>query len=347
AAPKDAVFVVRLAGTESDLLRAPIGELPQRFSLQLPDAEEGDFALQWSVQCGDTTVLQREQGLSLVARRDARLQALTAKDDANEDRDDLEGLTLQSLVRLLRGMTKERREEAVLPGARLLREAEAIAALDREQHYYSGATEGQFWLRVKTAAGSEHVRLCVPAASNDATKVPLVLALHGAGGSENLFCDGYGNGAVVRLCQERSWFLCAPRSSGLTGVDLPALVDALAERFPIDRTKVLLIGHSMGAMQSIAQSMRAPSRFRAVAALGGGGSVRKNADLRDLPFFVAAGERDFGRGGALSLSQQLQKAGCTTTWREYQDVEHLAIVQVALPDVFAFFDRALEAARAR
>jgi pimeloyl-ACP methyl ester carboxylesterase len=346
-APTDAVLVLRVVGHDAELARLAIGELPQTVALPLAGLSAGDLTLQWSVQRGATVLQVREQGISLVTARDQRLKALEQSADATEDRTDLEGHTLMRLVRTLRGMTKDHSEETILPGARLLAEAESLAKLEANARHYAATASGQYWLCVPTEKGAVHVRLCLPANSTAGDLAPLVLALHGAGGSENLFCDGYGDGATVRQCAERGWILCAPRSSGMTGVELPALIDALAERFPVDRDRVVLIGHSMGAMQAIAQATRAPDRFAAVAALGGGGSVRAGAKLERLPFFVGAGERDFGRNGAYSLSQQLAKVEAKTTWREYADVEHLAVVQVALPDVFAFFDRSLEAARAR
>jgi pimeloyl-ACP methyl ester carboxylesterase len=127
------------------------------------------------------------------------------------------------------------------------------------------------------------------------------------------------------------------------GADLPALVDALAARWPIDVERVLVVGHSMGAGAAMAAAGRTPSRFRAVAALGGGGAVPKAAAAKELPFFVGVGERDFARAGALRLHEGMLAGGIPSTLREYAAVEHLAIVQIALPDVFAFFEGALAA----
>jgi predicted peptidase len=94
----------------------------------------------------------------------------------------------------------------------------------------------------------------------------------------------------------------------------------------------------MGAMATVTSVMKSPNRFAAVAPISGGGGVRKSEALAKLPFFVAAGGTDFGKSGSEALHQQLVKAGVTSTYHEYPDVEHLAVVQIALPEVFAFFD---------
>jgi acetyl esterase/lipase len=92
----------------------------------------------------------------------------------------------------------------------------------------------------------------------------------------------------------------------------------------------------------VASAVKAPQRFRAVAPLGGGGTAR-GTGLASLPFLVGVGTRDFALQGARGLHERLTALGAPSTLREYPDVEHLAIVQVALPDVFAFFERSLEA----
>jgi acetyl esterase/lipase len=57
-----------------------------------------------------------------------------------------------------------------------------------------------------------------------------------------------------------------------------------------------------------------------------------------VPWFVAAGEHDFGKRGADALAKQLTAAGSMVTYREIPDVEHMVIVQAALDQVFSFLD---------
>lgn len=89
-------------------------------------------------------------------------------------------------------------------------------------------------------------------------------------------------------------------------------------------------------MQSIAAIVAKDSNYRAVAALGGGGRVPKDSRLA-LPSFVGVGSRDFARGNAVQLHAALRRAGSESELREYPEVEHLTVVQVATPDVVAFF----------
>ncbi|MFO0926855.1 MAG: hypothetical protein U0736_07405 [Gemmataceae bacterium] len=63
--------------------------------------------------------------------------------------------------------------------------------------------------------------------------------------------------------------------------------------------------------------------------------------LKTVQFFVGVGERDFALGGARTLHQAYSSSrGEPGPGGTYPDVEHLTVVQHALPDVFAFFDSA-------
>jgi predicted peptidase len=167
----------------------------------------------------------------------------------------------------------------------------------------------------------------------------LVIALHGAGGSENMFFDSYGHGAIVELCRKRGWLLLAPRAEGgTTAASLAEMIESLSALYPVDRKHVFLVGHSMGAMQGVGHINRKPELFAGAALISGGGNL--TAGTKNLPIFVGVGADDF----AITMSRQLQsglkKAQVETSeYHEYTDCEHLFAVQDALPDIFAFFDK--------
>ena len=181
------------------------------------------------------------------------------------------------------------------------------------------------------------MRLRAPA---DATgPLPVLFLHHGAGGSENMFFDTCGAGRAATLGVERGWLVVAPRQ-GLFGLplDVAAMLDVLGDSFDIDRTRVFLVGHSMGAGQVAKQVGLHPEGVAAAVALGGGAAAPAGEKAKQVPWFVAAGAADFGRPGAAALAKRLEAAGATVDFRDYPDVEHMVIVQAALDDVFQFLD---------
>ena len=116
------------------------------------------------------------------------------------------------------------------------------------------------------------------------------------------------------------------------------ILDQLAKRYPIDMKRVFVVGHSMGAMQTVELVQKHPGKFAAVAVLGAGGTVRDAKAFADLPIFIGIGEKDtLMLNAARGLNKSL---GGTKklTYKEYPDIEHMVIVRESLPDVFALFE---------
>lgn len=319
-------------------IEVAIAELPQAIQVPLKEIKEGDQHLHIEIVVDGQVAAQSWVGLSAVKDLTSRLKGLKATVAGLNKKDTgLEQETLRELVPLLEALAAKTTKETDYPAARLLAEAEQVAeAIKAGKPYYGGERAGQYWLRVPAGKSAASVRILVPENAKTDKALPLVIAMHGAGGSENLFFEGYGAGYIVELCKQRGWLLVAPRSGGPATSDL---VDSLAKRYPVDKSKVFVVGHSMGAAGAVSAVMQTPDRFAAVAALGGGGAVKAKADIKKLPFFVGVGSKDFARLTAKNLGDSLKKAGAPVEFREYPGVEHLVIVREALPDVFALFDK--------
>ena len=107
--------------------------------------------------------------------------------------------TLHALGELLALLAERHTLETDYPAARLLAEAEALAqAIAAKERFYGPPRTGQFWLSLVIDGGTAPVRVFVPDAVKAGKPVPLVVALHGAGGTENLFFDAYGNGKIFQ-----------------------------------------------------------------------------------------------------------------------------------------------------
>lgn len=213
--------------------------------------------------------------------------------------------------------------------------------------YFTLDRPGDHWLSIPTGEKGKTItpcRLFVPEKLDAKKPVPLVVAMHGAGGSENMFFESYGAGRIVKLCKDRGWLLLSPRAGlgfGLTPAPpVVDIVDQLAKWYPVDEKRVFILGHSMGSSMAFDAVQKEPGKFAAVACLGGGGSVRKAEAVADLPVFIGVGDKDFALKTAKALQANLEKAKAkNVTFKEYPDVEHLVIVREALGDVFDLFDR--------
>jgi predicted esterase len=322
-----------------------IQQLPDNYvlQLQLDQVPEGDYRLRVEVLVAGKVVAGEEQTVSFAATLGKRLTALAQGVRALPNKNQsVEGESVKELESLLADLGAGETLETDYPAARLLAEAEsALAAVQAGKTYYGGDKTGQFWLALPVEKGSIPARLFVPEEANQGKPLPVVVALHGVGTTENMFFEAYGRGQIVELCRKRGWLLVSPRSpSFVFRSPVAEIVDALAGRYPVDKSKVFVIGHSMGAAQAVAAVQETPDRIAAVAALGGSGRVNGGGKIKEVPFFVGVGENDFALEGSRQLAKNLRKDGVATVdFHEYPGIEHVTIVQMALAEVFAFYDR--------
>lgn len=321
-------------------LALTIQRLPLNEKLPLKNLVDGDYTLRSEILLNGKLLASSEQTLSAAAKLQTRLDRLSQSINALKQIS-TDSESARALQKLLDQLAQKQVPETNLPAARLLAETEAVLQrVGLGQSFYGQRKVGQFWLALALASGTVPARLLAPAAVQTGKRLPLIIAMHGAGGSENLFFDGYGAGKIVNMAEPRGWLVVSPRgTSGFTPQRASEIIDAVDKLYPVDRQRVFLIGHSMGAAQVIASAQATPGRFAGVAALGGGGLVKDTDVMAEIPFLIAIGKEDFAYPNARKLAYELKKAGTKSVrFKEYADIEHMVIVQEALPDVFAFFD---------
>jgi predicted esterase len=341
-APKAPVLRARIGNGKA--VEAPLASLPATVKVPIkdvPGTPSADFKLTAEIRSEDKVLATQVVSVARVERLAERVAAVKkAAKAVPSPPETIEQATLVHLASLLDELTRGNVPETDYPGSRLVFGGERLAQV--KEPYYIPSRPGEFWLAIPTGKTSSITRIRIPPKLDPAKPVPIVFALHGLGGSENIYFDGYGNGLVPKLASERGWLVVGTRVSGPLGggaaPDVPAILDALAKRYPIDPKRVFLIGHSTGAAHAVAMAQQNPGRFAAVAALGGGGRIPKPEALKGVAFFVGCGSQDFALQSAKALHQALEGAKVAVTFREYETAEHMLIVREAAADVFKFFD---------
>ena len=190
--------------------------------------------------------------------------------------------------------------------------------------------QGDFWIRLRGSTAFP-VRIYVP--NTKATKLPVVIALHGMGGDENMFLEAYGAGLIRRLAIPKGYLLVSPRTEAFSGSqeNVRALLTFLEKAFVIDKERIFLVGHSMGAGAAITVASRTPELFAGVVAIAGVRSF--SPDQSFPPVMFVAGELD-----AIASPAQMRRvfdsakaAGAATEFKVYEGLGHTMVVAAALP----------------
>ncbi|MDW8166891.1 MAG: alpha/beta fold hydrolase [Acidobacteriota bacterium] len=301
---------------------------------------QGEYAIQLRVIEGTTVHREWREPLSLVPRAASRLRALEAQLPSFQGRvNDFEWHSVRHWLQIVSETLAGATPETNYPIGRLLVEAEQAIAQWQQGRRWWANQPGDHWVSARYNEAVHYFRLFVPSTTSSEPR-PLVIALHGAGGNEHLFFEGYGLGRVLTEAARRGWYVLAPRAGNRLDHVWAALELAYAH-LNVDRNRVLLIGHSMGGFQTFAAALQRPTAFAGIAVYAAGSNASLTP-LRDKPMFLAVGAQEsaFLRATVQNTREALQRLDpCCFQYKEYAPCEHLMIVREALPDSFAFLER--------
>ena len=174
--------------------------------------------------------------------------------------------------------------------------------------------------------------LYVPETWHGTGSMPLVVALHGGHGHGRDFLWSW-----LREARARGVLVVAPtsreRTWSLMGDDVDAeplrqIVEFVAERYPVDRSRALLTGMSDGATYALLAGLRDGAPYTHLAPACGvlhplllGGDLER---VRDRPVYLVHGALDwmFPVETAQLARDTLLGAGARLTYRELADLSH-------------------------
>ena len=175
--------------------------------------------------------------------------------------------------------------------------------------------------------------LYVPETWDGRAVMPLIVALHGGHGHGRDFLWSW-----LREARARETLVLAPTSESRTwslmGIDVDAprlvrMVESVSQRYPVDRSRVLLTGMSDGATYALMQGAREGSPFTHLAPACGvlhpmlltGSALHA---LRDRPIYLIHGALDwmFPVETTRVAREVLTAAGARLVYREIEDLSH-------------------------
>jgi predicted esterase len=217
---------------------------------------------------------------------------------------------------------------------------------------------------------------------SDDEPAPLIVALHGLGGSQETFVrETY---RAVELAEEGGYILVAPmgyNSSGWYGIpanangggrgrgfggggeraitdparvrelsekDVMSVLDMVREEFNVDENRIYLMGHSMGGAGALYLGVKHAPIWAALAPIAPaamGLDPNSLGSIQDIPVILVVGDEDNLVGGARQWATKLEELGMTHEYHEIAGGDHMSVIADGMPDIFEFFASHSKASR--
>jgi predicted esterase len=219
------------------------------------------------------------------------------------------------------------------PHALILELNQEIALLSEGKNPYQ-RKGGDYWRVLQSGDQEIPMRIYAPAQALGETPVPLVIVLHGAGGDENLFMDGYGAGIIKTLADQYGFLVASPvtYSFGSKAAHFDELVATLSRDYALQSTRVFCLGHSMGGAAAAGLAGSRGDKLTGVCCLAGSRGFAKDAKLP--PTLVVAAELDLvvPAKGIQAGADKAIAAGQPVEFRLLPDQGHTLMVGKFLPE---------------
>jgi poly(3-hydroxybutyrate) depolymerase len=235
----------------------------------------------------------------------------------------------------------------------LPRSARLAEALEQHKDPFAGAT-GDLRMAYRSTFDGKLVpyRVYLPLKYDASRKYPLIVLLHGAGGDESDFLEGYAQ-QFPKLADAHGYILASVSGRGpVTGYakangseqDVIDVMDIVKSRYSVDPSRIYLGGHSMGGGGTWRVGGVYADRFAGLIPIAGTNSaVLAGLDAwvkRKMPVMIVCGEKDalVAVAGCREVAEKAKAAGAPVHYAEYAAGDHLSVVAMAAPDIFTWLD---------
>jgi predicted esterase len=289
------------------------------------------------VELGRIAVLS-ESLASVRTRMLAQVATLSERPDMSEVAD-----ALRARVELLSDVPERTRSASLLADLpRLVAQLdEEFASAGRGDNPFDirderdGVRRGEHWRVHRLLGANIPVARYVPSGDGP---FPIVVAFHGAGGDECMFFEGYGQGELQRLAERERFIAVCPATVPFAASPnlLDALVAELAAELPVDRTRVHLLGHSLGAVTAGRLAALKPKSLRGAALIAGYADVARKAPPAARRLWAAELDPIFSAEGLGKQHEDAVAAGRGFELTLVPNEGHTLVVGAVLSDAISW-----------
>jgi poly(3-hydroxybutyrate) depolymerase len=342
---------------EFDSISRDLRDDPLMMRIDLSGVADGTYSFDVEVLHEGSPIGTASMRLTLIKGLDARLAELERAASAAPER-------LRADIRYpgdyVRRVNQGVLEAGTFVLARELESAETIAAAARSGKDPFSDRKGHFERHYLLDAAGEIMpyRLFIPSSYNSAKPTPLVVALHGLGGSEDGWMDAYQQ-QLPALAEQHGFIAVSPlgyRADGFYGYsygsdpasrrkqelseqDVMNVLARVRTDYKVDPARIYLMGHSMGAIGTWFLAAKYPDIWAALGPIAGTGNPKSMDRMRHIPQFVVHGDADptVPVSGSRNMVASMKTLGVDHVYVEVPGGDHSNIVVPNLPAMFAFF----------
>jgi predicted esterase len=214
-------------------------------------------------------------------------------------------------------------------------------------------------------------RLYVPKGYSPKTPMPVIVALHGLGATEDSFFEAYGR-KLPPLAEQHGYILVAPlgfrvdggygwgvavaptdpaarRSAAMSELDVLESLAQVRAMYNVDPDRIYLMGHSLGAIGTWKMAAKFPDMWAAIGAFSGQGAPMTMPLMKHIPAFVVHGDNDptVNVRGSRTMVEAMKTHGVDHKYIEVPGGNHSNVVEPHFADMIAFFSSRRRAAKPR
>ena len=212
-------------------------------------------------------------------------------------------------------------------------------------------------------------RMYVPTSYNGSRALPLIVALHGLGGTEDSFFEGYDR-TFPPLAEQHGYIVAAPLGYRVDGSygwglgnppadpatrrvqdyseqDVMRMLENVRQQYKVDDNRIYLIGHSMGAIGTWKIAPKYPDIWAAIATFAGSGAPATLERIRHIPEFVVHGDADatVNVQGSRTMVAKAKELGIDVQYIEVPGGTHGNVLAPNFAKMFDFFNARRRGAR--